>query len=95
MVREGFIIGVSSAVPELTFCCGLVCAGGIYGSGVAIIVENSSVVGNTAAIVAGGIYVQSRRTLRVTSTTVTGNRAADGYGGTRRKKSAKTGVVVL
>ncbi len=60
-----------------------------------ISIENSSVVGNTAATLAGGIYVQTDSNLRVTSTTVTGNRAADGYGGTRRKKSAKTGVVVF
>ena len=46
-----------------------------------IIVENSSVVGNTVptlAGTAGGIYVQTDSTLRVTSTTVAGNRAGNG-----------------
>ncbi len=42
-----------------------------------IIVENSRVVGNTAATLAGGIYVQSDSTLRVTSTTVENNTAGD------------------
>ena len=45
-----------------------------------IIVENSSVVGNTAAIVAGGIRVEVDSTLRVTSTTVAGNRAGSSGG---------------
>jgi predicted outer membrane repeat protein len=80
MVREGFIIGVSSAVPELTFCFGLVCAGGIVGhSGAGIRIEKSSVVGNTASTLGGGIYVQSYSTLSVTSTTVENNTA--GYSG--------------
>ena len=43
-----------------------------------IIVENSSVVGNTAATSFGGIYVQTDSTLRVTNTTVAGNRAGNG-----------------
>ncbi len=55
-----------------------------------IIVENSRVVGNTAATLAGGIYVFTTTsivggmyvdpdsTLRVTSTTVAGNRAGNG-----------------
>ena len=64
-----------------------------------IIVENSRVVGNTvpstAATYAGGMYVDSDSTLRITSTTVAGNRAADGDGGTRRKKSVTIGVVVF
>ena len=83
-------------VPALTHVVVLQCEGGIWGSTrVEIIVENSRVMGNTAAASAGGIYVQSDSTLRVTSTTVAGNRAADGYGGTRRKKSVKAGVVVF
>ncbi len=45
-----------------------------------IIVENSCIVGNTAATLAGGIYVQSDSTLRVTSTTVENN-TAGGRGG--------------
>ncbi len=60
-----------------------------------ISVEKSSIVGNTAATYAGGIYVETDSTLRVTNTTVTGNRATAGGGGPRRKKSAKTGVVVF
>jgi hypothetical protein len=52
-------------------------------------------VGNTAAASAGGIYVQTDSTLRITSTTIAGNRAADGDGGTRRKKSVTIGVVVF
>jgi hypothetical protein len=44
---------------------------------VGIIVENSSVVGNTAATLAGGIYVQTDSTLRVTNTTVENNTADD------------------
>jgi hypothetical protein len=47
---------------------------------VGIIVENSSVEGNTAATFAGGIHVQSDSTLRVTSTTVENN-TAGGRGG--------------
>jgi hypothetical protein len=47
---------------------------------VGIIVENSRVVGNIAATLAGGIYVATDSTLRVISTTVAGNRA--GIGGT-------------
>ena len=43
-----------------------------------IIVENSRVVGNTAATLAGGMYVETDSTLRVTSTTVAGNRAGNG-----------------
>ena len=43
-----------------------------------IIVENSSVVGNTAATLAGGMYFETDSTLRVTSTTVAGNRAGNG-----------------
>ena len=62
---------------------------------VGIIVENSRVVGNTAATSAGGIYVETDSTLHVTNTTVTGNHATAGGGGTRRKKSAKTGVIVF
>jgi hypothetical protein len=46
--------------------------------GVGIIVENSHVVGNTAALSAGGIRVESDSTLRVTSTTIAGNRAGNG-----------------
>ena len=42
-----------------------------------IIVENSSVVGNTAATSFGGIYVQTDSTLRVTNTTVENNTAGD------------------
>ena len=45
-----------------------------------IIVENSHVVGNTAATVAGGMYVESDSTLRVTSSTVAGNRAGSAGG---------------
>jgi hypothetical protein len=51
---------------------------------VGIIVEDSRVVGNTAATLAGGIYLEVDSTLRVTSTTVAGNRAAGGAGGARR-----------
>jgi hypothetical protein len=59
----------------------LLCTGGIYGNpGVVIIVENSRVVGNTAATMAGGIYVQLDSTLRVTSTTVENNTAGDDGG---------------
>ncbi len=83
-------------VPALTHVVVLPCAGGIRGSTrVEIIVENSRVVGNTAAASAGGIYVQTDSTLRITSTTIAGNRAADGDGGTRRKKSVTIGVVVF
>ena len=60
---------------------GLICAGGIFGLfRVGIIVENSSVVGNTAARFAGGIHVDSDSTLRVTNTTVENNTAAGGGG---------------
>ena len=45
-----------------------------------ISIENSRVVGNTAATVAGGMYVEADSTLRVTSTTVTGNRAGSSGG---------------
>jgi hypothetical protein len=49
---------------------------------VGIIVENSRVVGNTvpstATTYAGGMYVDSDSTLRITSTTVAGNRAGNG-----------------
>jgi hypothetical protein len=51
---------------------------------VGIIVEGSRVVGNTVATVAGGIYLQEDSTLRVTSTTVAGNRATGGAGGARK-----------
>ena len=59
------------------------CAGGISGNTrVKIIVENSRVVGNTAATfgLAGGIFVQIDSTLRITSTTVENNMAAGGGG---------------
>jgi hypothetical protein len=57
----------------------LLCAGGIFGVvAVGIIVENSRVVGNTAKTFAGGMYVDSDSTLRITSTTVAGNRAGNG-----------------
>jgi hypothetical protein len=61
----------------------LLCAGGITGTiRVKIIVENSRVVGNTAATfgLAGGIFVQLDSTLRVTSTTVENNTAGGGGG---------------
>ena len=58
-------------------------------------IENSSVVGNTAATSAGGMHVETDSTLRVTSTTVTGNRTVTGSGGVRKKKSAKAVVVVF
>ncbi len=65
-------------VPALAFDVGLIYAGGIFGLlRVGIIVENSSVEGNTAATVAGGMYVQADSTLRVTSTTVENNMAGD------------------
>jgi hypothetical protein len=68
-------------VSALAFVVGLICAGGIVGLvRVGIIVENSSVEGNTAATFAGGIHVQSDSTLRVTSTTVENN-TAGGRGG--------------
>jgi hypothetical protein len=68
-------------VPTLTFVVVLLCTGGIFGViRVGIIVENSRVVGNTAATFAGGMYADSDCTLRITSTTVAGNRA--GIGGT-------------
>ena len=61
----------------------MLCAGGIFGVvAVGIIVENSRVVGNTvpstATTYAGGMYVDSDSTLRITSTTVAGNRAGNG-----------------
>ena len=40
-------------------------------------VENSSVVGNTATISGGGIYVQTDSTLRVNNTTVENNTAVN------------------
>ena len=84
------------SVPALTRVVVLLCAGGIFGSTrVEIIVDNSHVVGNTAAASAGGIYVQTHSTLRITNTTVAGNRVTAGGGGTRRKKSVKIGVVVF
>jgi hypothetical protein len=52
---------------------------------VGISIENSSVVGNTAATSAGGIYIETDSTLRVTSTTVAGNRVVAGSGGVRKK----------
>jgi hypothetical protein len=52
--------------------------GGIFsGQRVVISIENSRVVGNTAATFAGGIYVQTDSTLRVTNTTVENNTAGD------------------
>ncbi len=42
-----------------------------------ISIENSRVVGNTAATFAGGIYVEKDSTLRVTSSTVENNTAGD------------------
>ena len=45
-----------------------------------ISIENSSVVGNTAATSAGGMFVNRDSTLRVTSTTVENNTAGD-HGG--------------
>ncbi len=44
---------------------------------VGIIIENSSVVGNTAVGSSGGIFVQSDSTLRVTRSIVVGNRAVE------------------
>jgi hypothetical protein len=53
-------------------------AGGIFGVvGVVISIENSRVVGNTAATFAGGIYVETDSTLRVNNTTVENNTAGD------------------
>ncbi len=46
-------------------------------SAVVIIVENSSVVGNTAVRGGGGIFVETDSTLRVTRTTVENNMAGD------------------
>ena len=42
-----------------------------------ISIENSRVVGNTAATYAGGIYVETDSTLRVTITTVENNTAGN------------------
>ena len=54
----------------------LLCAGGIYGLiGVVISIENSSVVGNTAATLGGGMHVETDSILHVTSTTVENNTA--------------------
>jgi hypothetical protein len=47
---------------------------------VGIIIEDSRVVGNTAATFAGGIYVQTDSTLRVNNTTVESNTAGDRAG---------------
>ncbi len=59
----------------------LLCAGGIAGQvTVGIIVENSSIVGNTAVTSAGGIYLEKDSTLRVTSTTVENNTAGEAGG---------------
>jgi hypothetical protein len=57
----------------------LLCAGGISAVvAVGISVENSRVVGNTAVTLAGGMYVETDCNLRITSTTVAGNRAGNG-----------------
>ena len=42
--------------------------------------QNSSVVGNTAATLGGGMHVETDSTLRVTITTVENNTAGDGGG---------------
>ena len=58
----------------------LLCTGGIYGRfGVVISIEKSIVVGNTAVIFGGAMYVETDSTLSVTSTTVENNTA--GYAG--------------
>jgi hypothetical protein len=60
---------------------GLLCTGGISASsGVGITIEKSSVVGNTAVIFGGGMYLQKDSTLSVTSTTVENNTAGDAGG---------------
>jgi predicted outer membrane repeat protein len=81
IVRQVIIV-VDSRVGSCDDVVVLLCAGGISGLVVVVIsIENSRVVGNTAATLGGGICVETDSTLGVTSTTVADNRATAGNGG--------------